>query len=448
MANLRVWWFPEWSLDKQKIENEIKKLISNNFESFGYMNIETPLMERNTVLLAKSGNEVSKQIFGAYGLAQGKDDLKDYSLRFDLTVPFARYFIDHENEISLPFKRFQIQKVYRWERSQKWRYKELYQCDIDVIDSILDNNYEIEVITTLSQTLNNIFFYLNVGLKPIVHINDKRFYTHLFRLLNISEEKQNKLLGLFDDYHKLSQEKFNFILNAILEWKEKIIIHLLTSNIIDNIEIVQDPDLKSFLYQMSYVVKNLQKNWVNVVFDPFIVRGLEYYSGTVFETFVEGHKDYGSICSWWRYDKLVGSIRKANNLKWNEYWGFGGSIWLSRILYILEEDNFLDKRESLVDVIFFNLWNESIDLKNELANQLRQNNIRAEIYYNNAKLDKQFKYAESKNAKLGVFIGEEEVKTWNIKIKDLFSRKEFVIPQQSLVDEIKIILYNILWYII
>jgi len=442
MANLKVWWFPEWSLEKQKLENEIKKLISDNFEAFGYMNIETPLMERNTVLLAKSWEETSKQIFGVYGLAQGQDDLKDYSIRFDLTVPFARYFIDHENEISLPFKRFQIQKVYRWERSQKWRYKEFYQCDIDVIDNILDNNYEIEIITTIYQTLNNIFKYLNIDLKPIVHLNDKRFYTHLFRILDISDEKQNKLLGLFDDYHKLPKDKFDFILNNILEWKEKMIIHLIAPDIINNIEIIQDPDLKSFLYQMSYVVQNLQKNWVNVVFDPFIVRGLEYYSGTVFETFVEGHKNYGSISSGWRYDKLVGSIRKANNLKWNEYWGFGWSIWLSRILNIFDEDGFLEKKESLVDVVFFNLWNIWNELKNQLANQLRQNNVRTEIYYNNAKLDKQFKYADSKNAKIWVFIGEDEANTWNIKVKNLWEREEYTIPKQDLVVEIKKILWK------
>lgn len=442
MANLKVWWFPEWSLDKQKLENEVKNLIADNFESYGYMNIETPLMERNTVLLAKSGNEAAKQIFGAYWLAQGKDDLKDYSIRFDLTVPFARYFIDHENEISLPFKRFQIQKVYRWERSQKWRYKELYQCDIDVIDWILDNNYEIEVITTLFQTLNNLFAYLNIDLKPVVHLNDKRFYTHLFRLLDVSEEKQNKLLGLFDDYHKLPKEKFDFILNTILEWKERLIAHLITPDIINNIEIIQDSDLKSFLYQMSYVVQNLKKNWVNVVFDPFIVRGLEYYSGTVFETFIDWHKDYGSICSGGRYDKLVSFIRKANNLKWNEYWGFGWSIWLSRILYVLEEDNFLNKKESLVDVVFFNMWNIGFDLKNQLANELRQNAVRAEIYYNNAKLDKQFKYADSKNARIWIFIGEDEINSGNIKIKDLWQRQEFTIPAQSLVAEIKKILQN------
>ncbi len=199
MAKLLPGWFPERLPEKQVIENNMKDIIKNNYEKFWYMNIETPAVELNDVLTSKWGEEVGKQIFWIYWLKQWWDDLKDFSLHFDLTVPLARYVVDHENEIKFPFKRYQTQKVWRGERQQKWRFKEFSQCDVDVIWDNLNINYDSEVINVLYSTIKDIFKSMDINKWVEVHFNNKKFLDSLCEVFDIKwNVKSNfyKLLGL------------------------------------------------------------------------------------------------------------------------------------------------------------------------------------------------------------------------------------------------------------
>ena len=179
----KVSWFPELLPEQKIIEERIIATIKENYQKLWYTLIETPAVERNSVLTAKWWWEVSKQIFWLYWLANGCDkDTKDYSLHFDLTVPFARYVLDYKNDLVFPFKRSQIQKVWRWERAQKWRYREFYQADIDVIwDESRENNsctknlfYDAEIIFLLATTIEEIFSKLNLKNDVQINVNNKK----------------------------------------------------------------------------------------------------------------------------------------------------------------------------------------------------------------------------------------------------------------------------------
>ena len=194
--------FPEYSPSQQATFDRIKTIIEKNYLSFGYYHIHTPAVESNKVLLAKSGQETSKQIFWLYGLAQGGEDLKDYSLHFDLTIPFARYILDHEAEITFPFKRYQIQPVWRGERAQRGRFREFWQCDIDTVWRADSANsmvfYDAETLLVIAKIFEEIRKEYQIW-KVTIHYNDRKF---LAKLLDDYPNK-SELYILFDKYYKI-----------------------------------------------------------------------------------------------------------------------------------------------------------------------------------------------------------------------------------------------------
>lgn len=283
-------------------------MIAESFEHYGFVNIETPAVESTAVLTAKGGEAVSKQIFGLYGLAQGGDDLKKYSLHFDLTVPLARYVIDHEQEIKFPFKRYQIQKVWRGERQQKGRFKEFYQCDVDVIDDGLNTYYDAEVIEVLYQTVLHIFAKLDLDKKLEVRLNNRKIIDSLFAKYGLNQEDSAALLAILDDYYKYEK----------IEDYTKDVANLLgdkTDAFVADVDALKayfagsgnapESVSEEALQEAQYILEVLSNNGVFVVYDPYIVRGLDYYDGTVFETYVQEHEEIGSICSGGRYSNLV-----------------------------------------------------------------------------------------------------------------------------------------------
>lgn len=435
--NLVAWWFPEWNLTEQKIENVAKNTIATSFEGHWFANIETPAVERNIVLLAKSGEDVSKQVYGLYGLAQWSTDTKDYSLRFDLTVPLARYVIDHEQELPFPFKRYQIQKVWRWESHQKWRFKEFYQCDVDVIGNNLDVGYDADVIITLMKTLEALFTKLWINQKLQVQVNNRKIYDTIFDLLKLDENKRKKILILIDNYYKIWENKFQQDLSALL-WKDqsKKLLSLLNINREDN----QIKELQWPIAELNSVLKSLQASWIEVVYDPYIVRWLDYYSWTVFETYFRDYQEFGSICSGWRFDNLVSYIREAADKKWQNYQWVWWSIGLTRLLHRLIEKKLITESFSLADVMVFNFndWLESS--RSEIANNLRQSWIRVDQFHGKWDLRQQFKYAENKKIPIWIFYSQQEKDQWIVKIRDLETKTDAICKVEWIADQIESIL--------
>ena len=427
--NLKPSGFIDYSPEKQKIFNEIKNIIEKNYSKFWFVNIETPAVENNSILTAKGWDEVAKQIFGLYGLAQWSEDTKKYSLHFDLTVPFARYAIEYEEDIKFPFKRYQIQKVFRWERAQKGRFKEFYQCDIDIIWEKISEFYDVEIIETLYNTLENILDFLEINKKAKVHINNKFLIESLIEKFNIENNKE--FFKLLDDYYKLEKEDFKNKLKELAPNNYSEILEILKKDLNEIIEFLKDSKYIEQIIELQTIYNTLKNRWVNVVFDPYITRWLDYYTWVVFETFVTDYEKFGSVCSGGRYDNLVWAIRKATNSKWAELAWVWGSIGLSRFFSLLEENNLLNKKLNLTDIIVFNIGCSN-DYREKIINSLKNTTKTFDVYYNKAKLDKQFKYAENKNIKHWIFAWETEEENSEIMIKDLENRTSEVVKLEEL----------------
>lgn len=440
MTKLIPGWFNELTPNKQVIENWIKSIIVNNYQKFWYVNIETPAVELNEVLTSKWWDEVWKQIFWLYWLKQWPKDLKPYSLHFDLTVPFARYVVDNEKDLRFPFKRYQIQKSWRWERQQKWRFKEFTQCDIDIIWSDLPLNYDSEIIQTLYGTLNEIFWFLNISKWVEVHLNNKKFIEWLCQKYWIVWDDKKTFFSILDWFYKSTPEEFEKKLKSIV-WNNFNELNKLLNT---EIEDLSDPNecISEWINELKQVYNFLKKNWDNIVFDPYITRWLDYYTWTVFETFINENYNFWSICSWWRYDNLVEDIKKVAN-KWKQtnnikkFWWVWGSIWLSRLFARLDEWGFINKIIPLTQTIIFNTdWN-NIEYKEKIWNILRRSGISTDIYYCKDPLWKQFNYAENKNIPFWIFAWKEEEVKWEVIVKNLDSREQICVLIGELVAYIK-----------
>lgn len=343
MAELRPSGFPEYSPAQQLIFDQVKAIIEQNYQAFGYTHIHTPAVERTEVLLSKSGEETGKQIYGLYGMAQGADDLKDYGLHFDLTVPFARYTLDREHQLTFPFKRYQIQPVWRGERAQKGRFREFFQCDIDVIWKGEKEYlyYDAEIIATLAQTLAQIFQATQLKDHTVFHINNKKIVRAFLMQLARDEEQAQAISNLIDKVDKIGIEKFSLSLQDLgldEAIREKILtfIAFSTEHVADLDKLAQLSDdelfqqgiseLKSVITLLDEMKENLGIQ-LHYLIDMKIIRGLDYYTGTIFEATFAG-QSLGSICGGGRYANLTGYI----DPKRQEYCGVGGSIGISRIL--------------------------------------------------------------------------------------------------------------------
>lgn len=426
---LRPGWFPEYSPAEQLVFDEIKKIIEANYSQYGFAHIQTPAVEANSVLLAKNGEDAGKQIFWLYGLAQGNEDTKDYALHFDLTVPFARYVLDRENELTFPFKRYQIQPVRRGERSQRGRFKEFRQSDIDVIWQetekwTLGKNlyYDAEMLVVIAKTLHEIIAkFLNN--KPFtVHVNNRYLLAWFFS--QFDEKVVPQLYNLLDKFYKMWFDVFQKELAELVSAADvkKIIAFVqcnfdrLDPNLVDN-----DTYRKWYqeLQEVLHFVDGLnQEKKYNIVWDPCIIRGLDYYTGTVYETLFDDDIALGSISSGGRYENLTGHI----NPKKSNYSGVGGSIWLSRMVYLILETMkpehttqteylFVHFSETMQDIltlawIFINEWK----------------NI--EVYPSADKLGKQFAYADKKWIPHVVIFGEGEKTLKRYKIKNMKTGEE------------------------
>ena len=417
---LRVGWFWELDPSSQKLFDRLIKILEQTYQKWGYDHIYTPAVEKNEVLLAKGGEEVSGQIFGLYGLKQWcEKDKKDYSLHFDLTVPLARYVLDRRNELRFPFKRYQIQPVWRWERQQKGRFREFFQADIDTIfegDGPLW--YDIETLLVIGEALKYIFEEFDLKEQIIIKINSKKIINSLIKRVGLNEQASN-ILGLLDKYYKLDSSDFESMLYKIA-WKEKWqqLLKLVTDgdSLLDILE--EWTEIRSQLDELKKWKHSLWLDKMSFEFDPFIVRWLDYYTGMVFETFVDGKRELGSIASGGRYEGLTSYIQPKTNFG-GVWWSIGVNRLFSWIKQIVDVDWWQDK--------YLITRFEGIDIT-EIVNKLLNEKKEIEIYPNTDGLKKQFKFANKKKIRYVVVVGEEEVGKGVYKIKDLKSGEEKSYP--------------------
>lgn len=407
--------FMELLPKEQQIFNDIVSKITKVYEDNGCLAIDTPIIEKAEVLLAKTGGETEKQV---YSFQKGKNNL---ALRFDLTVPFARYVAQYYNDLVFPLKRYQIGKVYRGERNQKGRYREFYQCDIDVIGKeklSIDN--DAWVISLASKAFKSI------GLTNYrFQISNRKILKGVLDELEI--DKVNEVMILIDKYDKIGKELFskeleNLIgieksqyINKVLdingtskERREELLkLNIENKDFIEGIE-----ELNKVCYILDILGVSDEEFEINLK----IIRGLDYYTGTVFETILVGNEHYGSICSGGRYDNL------AENYTNNILPGVGISIGITRLFFILKEIGFIDNYEMKKELDYLIIpIGDTIEYCIEVMRCLQQKGKRVTVYFEEDSLKKKMNYANKIAVNNVILIGEEEVEKKEVKIKDMKS---------------------------
>lgn len=430
---LRPGGFPEYNPAEQLVFDQVKTIIEQIYEQHGYTHIQTPAVEANSVLLSKNWEDAGKQIFWLYGLAQWAEDNKEYSLHFDLTVPFARYILDWENELTFPFKRFQAQPVWRGERSQRGRFKEIWQADVDVIWQEMEKPqigknlyYDAEMMVVIAKTLHQIIEKFIPGKTFTIHINNRYLLAGVME--QFPEAKRPEIYSLLDKYYKITDEQFTKEVENLLGKDSKKLLDFVNCTLEDlNTYWLENDNFKRGVQELQEVfwyIKALNPDAkYKLVFDPYIIRWLDYYTGTVYETFFDDDMALWSISSGWRYENLTGYI----NPKKSHYSGVGGSIGLSRIVFLILEQN---KPELLTktEYLFVNFKETIIETANLMSTYLEKW-VCCELYPSPDKLGKQFTYADKKGIPYVVILGEGEknegiykikhMKTWEEKISNL-----------------------------
>ena len=406
--------FMELLPQEQILFNQIKETIKRNYEKFGFLPLDTPVIEDSKVLLAKAGGETEKQI---YRFNKGDNDL---SLRFDLTVPLAKYVAKNYSDLAFPFRRYQIGKVYRGERQQKGRYREFYQCDIDIIgDEILSIINDAE----LPNVIYNIFTELGFGDFTIC-INNRKILNGLFESLNLNNNSAD-ILRVIDKIEKIGKEAVIEELQKLNIEQEKIekimnFIEIEGSNdekiqSLKNLEITSEKFNKG-LEELTDVVKYMRLFGIpenNFKIDLTIARGLDYYTGTVYETFLNEYRNLGSICSGGRYENLA------------EYYtdkslpGVGISIGLTRLFYQLSQINLLKAdKKSISDVLVISMT-DNFEYVSKVATKLRNEGKNVQVYYEDKKVKAKFKYGDRLEIPYTVVIGDDEVKNECYSLKNM-----------------------------
>lgn len=415
----------------QILFNEMKDIIRKNFEKHGFLPIDTPVIEKSEVLLAKGGGETEKQI---YRFSKGDTDM---SLRFDLTVPLARYTVEHMNDLSFPFKRYQIGKVYRGEKAQKGRFREFYQCDIDTIgmgELSLVNDAEFPVV--IFHTFKDLGFS-----DFTIHLNNRKILKGFFASLGI-EDSMN-VLRTVDKLDKIGEES---VLEELAESGvdkssgEKILEFIKIGGSVDEIlEQLRDLNIENEIFlegldDLTQVVGYMRDFGIDedsFDIDLKIARGLDYYTGTVYETTLDNYPKIGSVCSGGRYEDLA-SYYTDKKLP-----GVGISIGLSRLFYQLNEAKIISSEEkSLVDLLIIPM-DDCLDDGIKLLSELREKGVKVSVYTEFAKLKKKFKYADQTKVDYVIVLGEEEIKSRKYSLKDMKTGDQEEVTFDELVERFK-----------
>ncbi len=405
--------------EAQAAFNDLKTKISGTYKKHGFVEIETPAIERTEILLAKVGGDTEKQIYRVLKTAESADSA-DQALRFDHTVPLARYIIEHENNLPFPFKVSQIGPNYRGERAQKGRFREFYQCDIDIVGrNNLPISYDADIIYTLYKTLES--FKLKTPF--LARINNRKVLSGLLEALNL-QDKYHDICGIIDHSEKVSPEKTKASLEEI-GLNEANVEKLLTfmglhgeyTNVIKELKSslgIENALFEEGLKELEQVVSLLDSMDIkeNIILDMRIIRGLDYYTGTVFEFILPEYKEIGSICGGGRYDNLTKFFSDR------AFPGVGGSIGLTRLFYILNEKNLLESQvTSLLDYAIIPVSEAEYNYSFKLAKIIREKGKTATSILIEKNLRDKMTYA-SKIAKNAIVVGESETKNSELKVKN------------------------------
>ena len=410
------------------------QILRETYALYGFTPLDTPLLESSEILLAKGGGETEKQI---YRFQKGDSDL---ALRFDLTVPLAKYVALHANELSFPFRRYQIGKVYRGERAQRGRFREFYQADIDIIgDGKLDILNEAE-IPSIIYTIFRRF-----GLKRFtIRVNNRKLLNGFYALLGLSGQAGD-IMRTVDKLDKIGAEKVRVILIEDCGVSEEqadeilrfIAIRGTNAEVLDALQAWSGKNevLDTGLAELTAVAAQLSAFGVpeeNFAIDLTIARGLDYYTGTVYETTLDDHREIGSVCSGGRYDDLAAyyTDRKLP--------GVGISIGLTRLFYVLGEQGMLNDAlpTAPADCLLLPMTDD-LSAAVRLATSLRQAGIRTQLYSEQKKFKAKMQYADKLGIPYVIFLGEDEIARGECSVKELRTGEQVSLPVDGAIAHIR-----------
>ena len=430
-------------------------VIRRNYERFGFLPVETPVMELSEVLLTKSGGETERQVYfvqstGALGKAaeggQG-DGLPELALRFDLTVPLARYVAEHEHELAFPFRRYQIQRVYRGERAQRGRFREFYQADIDVIGKdALSVRFDAEIPAVIYA----VFSELDIGAFTI-QLNNRKLLRGFFEAQGVADgDLQALVLREVDKLDKrgeahvretLAGDGFNLPAEAV----DRIMafVRVRSGSHADALaaldRLVQDGPANASLKEgaeelreVLELVRALGVPETHYALNFSIARGLDYYTGTVYETTLNDYPQIGSICSGGRYDSLAGHYTKS------KLPGVGISIGVTRLFWQLREAGLIASAGSTVQVLVTQMEAAHLPHCLAVAGELRRAGLNTEVVMEAGKLAKQFKYADRAGVRFVVVLGEDEIAKDTVTVKDLRRADQFQVARHELAGALRV----------
>ncbi|HZJ99548.1 MAG TPA: histidine--tRNA ligase [Tissierellaceae bacterium] len=423
--------FMELTPGDQILFNRMMDTIRKNYEKYGFLPIDTPVIEKSEVLLAKGGGETEKQIYKI------ESKSTDMSLRFDLTVPLARYVSQYYSQLEFPFRRYHIGKVYRGERNQKGRFREFYQCDIDIIgNGNLSVINDAEIPSLIYSTFKELGFD-----SFTIYINNRKILKGFFNSIRIDNSAEvlrivDKLekIGIdavVDELQKLGLrdqeiEKIRNFIN-IKGRNQEILESLRELNIKDDI-------FNQGLEELTTVIEYINLFGVpeeNCKISLSIVRGLDYYTGTVYETFLDDYPSLGSICSGGRYDDLATYYTKQ------KLPGVGMSIGLTRLFYQLREANIIEAKDNSLTKVLIIPMKDYMNKSVEIANLLRKEDIHTQVYLESGKMGKKFNYADKLNIPYVIIVGEEEVKTGLYSLRDMKTGEQRGLSVDDIINILK-----------
>ena len=425
--------FMELLPQKQQRLERMMEVLRKTYASYGFAPLDTPAIEDARILLAKGGGETEKQI---YRFQKGDSDL---ALRFDLTVPLAKYVALHYNELAFPFRRYQISKVYRGERAQRGRFREFYQADIDIIgDGKLDILNEAEIPAIIYQVFRGF------GLERFqIRVNNRKILNGFYAMLSLSE-KSGEIMRTVDKLDKIGADKVQAILvedcaltqeqaNEILKF---IAITGTNAEVLRALEgyAGRSEIFDAGLQELQAVTANLAAFGVpeaNFAVDLTIARGLDYYTGTVYETTLLDHPEIGSVCSGGRYDNLAGYYTDK------ELPGVGISIGLTRLFYVLDEQGLLnpDLPSAPADALILPMTADPAPAI-ALAQQLRGFGLRVQLYGEQKKFKQKMSYADKLGVPYAVLLGEDEIAAGCCSVKDMRSGEQWKLAPEAAAQHI------------
>lgn len=416
--------------DDQIAFDYIKTVIEDTFRKYQFMPLDTPLIEKDEILFAKGGGETEKQIFKI------DSESRDMSLRFDLTVPLARYVAEHFSDLHFPFKRYHIGRVYRGERNQKGRYKEFYQCDIDIIGN---NKLSIYNDALLPRVIYEIFTLLDF--KGVTfHINNRKLLNGYFKSLGI--EDSTEVLRTIDKMAKIGKDATIELLEKEVDHDKAVEMVDFLDNNLSNEEVIDklskeegnnlfDEGLDELKTVYAYM-KEFGIPDENIKLDLSITRGLDYYTSTVYETFLDGYESIGSVCSGGRYEDL------ASNFSKQKLPGVGLSIGLTRLFYQFQELGLVEKyKKDYTQILVVPMKDDFNFYAIDMVNALRAEGIKVDIYLEGGKFGKKLSYADKMGIKNVIIIGEEEYNNKVLSLKDMESGDQESLGLDQVIEKFK-----------